>query len=271
MDAAQLLREWPTWSHANAEKILASPAWRMPVVFNGAESVMTATAEDPEEILLAVKFEDEPHVLGLRDSEVYPDLHLLWSRRAELDRNLLLALIEKECGPLFQMLEDAVRREFSVVGLAEGVADSAPRKSFAVPELGFSLDLSPSLQMLFGKLEYLDVTHESIRSETRPARYRYASVEVSASDLAAIGEGDAVVLPDGADGSWITGLPDDGMTHVCADADVPISFGAFADDELPEPSGEGPVVLVNGGRSVAEGEFSTIGDVRCFRLTRLRS
>ena len=277
MDAKELLRNWPTWARANAETILASPAWRMPVVFDGAETSLTAvdsaTPSDGDELFLDVTLDGERYVVGLRDTELFGDLHLLWARRAELDPNLLLAVVEKDCGRLFQLIEDTVRKEFAVIGLAasESAGRGEPRRRFAVPGLEFSIDLSPMLKILFGRLEYLDPAHESIRALTRPARYVHASVDVPDDAGAALAEGDALVLAGSGRDEWITEFPDDARLHVCAAGETDVSFAAFADGAMPSPEGKEPPVLVRNGRIVAEGEFSTIGGVRCFRLTRLLS
>lgn len=273
MDARELLQNWPVWSKANAETILSSPAWRLPVKFGDGERMLTAApeAEDGGEILLDVAFDDERYQLGLSDAEVYGDLHLLWARRAELDPSVLLAVIEKDCGSLFQLLEDAVGREFSVLGLASGPKAGIPRRRFAIPELAFSIDLTPLVKVTFGRLECLDVTHESIRSLTRPARYRYASVPLDDAAVAGLAEGDAVVLSGFDSNRWLTELPDDADAHFCAPEETEISFGEFADEALPKPAEDDRLVMIRGGRIVAEGEFSRIGDVRCFKLTHLRS
>lgn len=273
MDARELLQNWPGWSKANAETILSSPAWRLPVKFGDGERILTAVSDAPAEgeILLDVAFDDERHRLGLADAEIFGDLHLLWPRRNELDPSVLLAVIEKDCGSLFQLLEDAVGREFSVLGLASGPQRNADRRRFAIPEFSFSIDLSPMIKVAFGRLDCLDATHESIRALTRPARYRYASVPLEDGAAAGLSEGDAVVLTGFESGAWLTELPDDADAHFCASEEVSISFGEFADDSMPAPVDDERLVLVRGGRIIAEGVFSRIGDVRCFKLTRLHS
>lgn len=270
MEANALLREWPTWSHANAETVLASPAWRMPVVYDGEETALClADAPMDDEILLGVKFDDEAHILGIRDAAAFPDLHLLWKRRAELDANLLLALVEKECGALFQMLENAVRREFSVTG----VVDAAPaggRRTFRVNDVSFSLDLSSALTLSLGQIGFLDATHESIRSMTRSAWADYGACEVSEAEIAALAVEDRVVLPEGTP-SWSVEAPADGALHVRGREAAQLSFAQFADDDLPPVPPPTALELVRRDRTLAEGEISRIGGLPCFRLTHLHS
>lgn len=276
MDAGELLKTWPSWAKANAETILSSPAWRLPVKFAGTDAVMTRLpGSDPfegGEIALDVAFESERHVLSVADSELIGDLHLLWSRREAMDPNLLLALAERSCGALFQLLEDVFRREFSVIGVHGFAAPSDRRMTFAVAGLKFAMDISPSQTVALGRLECLDPGHESIRALTRPARYRYAAVDgVAPEALGALAEGDAIVMTGFEANDWLTELPDDGRLHVCAREGAEIAFAAFADGELPRPADDDRLALVSGGRIVADGEFSRIGDVKCFKLTHLHS
>ena len=122
MDALELLKKWPTWEKANAATVLASPAWRMPVKFDGRDAslrLVDAPAER-DAISLAVKFDGEEHILGIFDTSRFSDLHLLWQKRDGLPGEIVLALVEKECGVLLQFLEDTVRKELSVEGLRTG-------------------------------------------------------------------------------------------------------------------------------------------------------
>ena len=111
MDAVALLKTWPDWEHASLETVLASPAWRMPVRYGETVATLVRAAAVPDDpIALAVTFDGTPAVLALADSALYPDLHLLWSRRADLPSALVLALVEKECGNLFALLEKLFRQ-----------------------------------------------------------------------------------------------------------------------------------------------------------------
>lgn len=272
MDAQTLIREWPSLARANAETIFRSPAWRMSVKFAGTEQVLKVPAGSTpgaDELVLAVTIGEERHLLGIDDTELFPDLHALWSRRAELDSNLVLALVERECGPLFELVEAVTRREFAVIGLAEASEASRERTVFRLDSLAFSLDVTAAIMLDLGRLENLDPTHEAIRSLTRPARYRYASVTLP--DDAAPAPGDMIVMTGFEANTWLTELPDGQTAQICAFEEEQLPFAAFADDALPQPKDDQRLVLVRDGRIVADGEFSRLGDVRCFKLIHLHS
>ena len=272
-EPVELIANWPGWSHANAETVLASPAWRMPVTFAGKPDALKIAPMPEDGLFLDVRFDDERHVLEIADSPTLGDLHLLWTRRGELDPNLVLALVEREGGPLFQLLEDVVRRQFGVVGLAGAPASDAARLALRLDSgLSFSLDLSPELRNLFGDIAHLDPTHESIRSMTRKCRAHYAAVELTDADVAALAVGDVIpLLPEyRAMADWSLDGFADALTHVCASEETDIAFAAFADGRLPAIPPPTALVLVRGGRSLADGEISKIGGAECFRLTHLR-
>ena len=111
MDALELLKTWPGWANAGAETVLASPAWRLSVRFGEETGVLRLGVEALSDTIdLDITLDGEPHVLSLADSSLYPDLHVLWGTRAGLPPEILLALVEKECGDLFFMLEKSTRR-----------------------------------------------------------------------------------------------------------------------------------------------------------------
>lgn len=268
----ELIAKWPGWSRANAETVLASPAWRMPVSFGGAEDALTIAPAPEGQLFLNVSLDDERHVLGLADSPRLGDLHLLWGRLSELDPNLVLALVEREGSALFQLMEDVVRRQFSVSGVAKAPADAAGRMAFRL-ESGqvFSIDLSPELRNIFGDIAHLDPTHEAIRSMTRKCIAHYAAVEIPDADVDALAEGDVIpLIPEyRAMAEWKTDVFGDSLVHICAAQRTDISFAEFADGRLPAVPPPGALALIRGGRTIADGEISKIGGVECFKLTHL--
>lgn len=270
MDGYALLQDWPSFEKVNAETVFASPAWRLETVCGDAPAVLTK-AEAPASDLLwvSVTLEDEAHVLGIGDSEAYADLHLLWARRGGLPKELLLALVERECGDLFQVLEKVFRRRFQIKGLADGAPAgggvdfrlTADGKAYA-----FALDLSPLLVMELGKLKYLDPGHEEIRGLCRPAWAEHGAVELLESECAALAAGDCVVLPEGAEAVWRVTTPEDDLVHVRSEEAGEVMFAQMADDDwpaLPEPR---RVVLLKGGRTVARGSLATLGLQRVFTV-----
>ena len=111
MKPLEILSALPQGARARPDAIVDSPAFAMPCRL-GEESVVVRRASvEPamsEMLALAVTFGDEPHELCLARSPRFPDLDRLWDRRGEVPQAVLLALVEKECGPLFQALENAV-------------------------------------------------------------------------------------------------------------------------------------------------------------------
>ena len=271
----ELLRSWPGWQRPSADKVLASPAWRMDVSSARTRDVLTidgAADAAGDEIPLKVKLDASEHVLGIRDSASFPDLHLLWAQREKLESNLLLALVEKECGALFVMLEQVFGREFSVVGLAESVPQGA-RTVFRSSQFAFSLDLSSELRLSLGDMSFLDPRHESIRMMTRPARADYGAFVLDEATVAALGEGDVVPLGANylATASWALEDFSDGLAHVVSADETSLRFADFADETLPAIEPSAALRLVRNARVLAEGELFKLGDMPCFRLTHMHS
>lgn len=273
LEPDELLRQWPTWRKTGADKVLASPAWRMDVTFaRQKDRLVVDHAEGADEIFLSVALDEVQHILGIRDSDRYSDLHLLWSKKASLDENIILALIEKECGALFVLLEHVFGHELSVVGLTDEVP-KGHRVAFRTSAYAFSIDLSSEMRLTLGDLTYLDPKHDAIRSMTRSARADYASFKLEDSAVKTLEEGD--VVPLGADylasAKWnLEGFPD-GELHVVAAEETALRFADFADDTLPKIEAAGSLLLVKGARTLAEGELFDLGGVPCFRLTRMHS
>lgn len=265
MDAFELLRKWPTWEKANAATVLASPAWRMPVKFDGRDAKLRidASPEPSDAVRLRVMFDGEHHVLDIFDSEAFPDLHMLWSKRDALPQEIVLALVEKECGPLLQLMEDVTRKQLSVDGLGSD-NPAWPSKTFVLEDGGsrisFALDLSPTMEIMLGRLDLLDPAHESIRSLERSAEAEYAAVSLSDEDFASLAPGDFVLLPDGAEPRWTVEKPLDGQVHVLGPEVASLTFAQMADDALPPVPESGAFSLVRFGEKFATGTRSQVGD-----------
>ena len=270
MDGYALLQDWPTFEKVNAETVFASPAWRLETVCGDAPAVLTKAETSASDLLwVSVTLEDEAHVLGIGDSEAYADLHLLWARRGGLPKELLLALVERECGDLFQVLEKVFRRRFQIKGLADGAPVDGGvdfRLTADGTAYAFALDLSPLLVMELGKLKYLDPGHEAIRGLRRPAWAEQATVELLEAECAALAAGDCVVLPEDAEPVWRVTVPADDLVHVRSDAAGEVTFAQMADDDWPALPEPGRVVLLKGGRTVARGSLATLGLQRVFTV-----
>ena len=276
MDALELLKKWPSWEKANAATVLASPAWRMLVAFDGRNATLKmADAPEPRDTVeLDVSFDGEPHVLGLCDSEEFPNLHMLWGKRGALPAEIVLALVEKECGPLLQLLEDVFKKQLSVGGLksAEG-SKAVKRERFFVlngeggAEIGFSLDLSPAMEIALGRLDNLDPSHESIRSLSRPADAEFAAIALSGEDFASMGVGDFLLLPEDASPKWTAENPVDGLVRVFGAGRGSLSFAEMADDALPPVPECSEFRLVRFGEEFATAVRSKVGDSAAVKIT----
>lgn len=271
MDARELLKTWPEWQRAGTETVLASPAWRMPVRVNGTVAAMT-TAEPVDDLLvLDVTLDGEAHRLALADTPAYPDLHLLWARRAELPEPLLLALAEKECGGVFGLVESAARRMLAVKGLAR---ESGALRFFSVSvaEDGFvfGLDVTPDLAATLGRLDYIDPAHPAVRASTRPARAVLGRLELSEEELAALAPGSFLLLPEafGGDARWVPAdeLETAENLSLAVPGDVELSFGAFADEAFPPIPESAAFELLRGGRVLVRCEAARVGQARALKV-----
>lgn len=273
-DALELLRDWPTWKKAGAAKVLASPAWRFRVMFADEERwiVNAAEEDEPDRMWVELAFEDEHHVLGISDSEMFPNLHLLWAKRDRLPAEVRMALVEKECGSLLQMLEDLFRKQLSIVGFAEGEGDRKTRAFELQGEAGFgdetairfAVDLSPAMELELGRVENLDTGHESIRGMVRDAEAEYA--EFALPEDATLSSGDMLLLPDESESRWLTDVPvDDGVVRVLADRTLSLTFAELVDGLPPVPDSE-TFKIVRAGETVATAVRSNVGTHPAFKI-----
>lgn len=273
-DALELLRDWPVWKKAGAAKVLASPAWRFRVMLADEERWIVNAAEegDPDRMWVELAFEDERHVLGISDSEMFPNLHLLWAKRDRLPAEVRMALVEKECGSLLQMLEDLFRKQLSIVGFAEGEGDRKTRAFELQGEVGFgdetairfAVDLSPAMELELGRVENLDTGHESIRGMVRDAEAEYA--EFALPEDATVSPGDMLLLPDESESRWLTDVPaDDGAVRVLADRTLSLTFAELVDGLPPVPESE-TFKIVRAGETVATAVRSNVGTHPAFKI-----
>ncbi len=270
MDALELLKNWPGWQTADAETLFDSPAWRLPVTFGDAPGVLTKADEEVSEPLVVVlSFDDEVCELGLFDSPLFPDLHCLWAKRHDLPLEVLLALIEKECGAVFQMLEDVVKKLVAVKGVIVKATMPATLLSCRRPDgssFVFQMARSRGVIATFGQFENLDLFHPSIRSLVRPARGLYAALSLEAGDTAALGEGDLLLLPEDETPTWLLSLPEDGILRVCTREEGELAFAEVADEEKPPIPEAEAVAVYRGGRLFARGNVVSLGLGRAVRI-----
>ncbi len=301
MKPAELLAALPDWSEASPDQLIAAPAWTLPCRFGETPGVMKLDAIRPTDTInLAVKLEDEEHVLGLSDSPLFRELHAVWPSRADIPEPIILALVEKECGPLLQLLENAVRRQLSIVGLAQAQAPDS--LAFRIVSSGndlvtFTLSTSTMLVKALGELRFIDIAHPSIRARELSTEVELAAFALSPGDVPETG--DALVLPELdplsdsaavrliADGRFAisaeTGVAtwsDDGLWRVLSRDSRQVSFGAVADlasgkaswADIPELAALGgitsemPLKLVRNGTTTASGRLIRIGASLAFAI-----
>lgn len=199
-----------------ADAILDSPAFAMPCRLGEEQMTLRPAFVVPaasDTLSLAVTFDDEPHTLRLAKSSRFLDLCKIWDCRADVPAPILLALVERECSPLFQLLENAVRKQLRLVGLANVAnVEMLPIANANVAnwelEIGtgnigntgniirFALTRSSTVVAALGVLRNLDLGHDSVRGVRLDAETEYAAFQLTDADLASLAPGDAVMLPE---------------------------------------------------------------------------
>lgn len=276
MKPSEIIVALPEWRDAKAADILASPTWAMPCRLGDAQDVMRMDAIRPADVLsLAIRFEDEPHILGLAPSPRFPELSRLWPSLADVPEPILLALVEKECGPFLQMLENAIRRQLKIDGISQtspGPEEQAIAATIA--DVTFTLTRSATLTEAFGQLRYIDVTHPAIREKQLPAEYEYAAFALPQSDLDSLVPGDALLLPEIgsikpriiADGRFVsdeTGVSpfaEDSLVRVRSVEPHTITLGELFDGAADAPPAASPLRLVVSGKTVAIGRLGNLAE-----------
>lgn len=268
MNHIKLLSEWPGWAAKTADDILASPAWAMRTRWGDEEAVLRMTPDRPRDMVaLRVSFDGREHFLGLGRRDSFADIDKLWDRRKELPAPLILALVEKECGRLFQLLENCARRQLEIISLtdAAGRADAGGFEVVAADGTvlaSFALELTGSIRESFGHLSAIDTSDPSIRAMTRPATVEYASFSM-ADKTSSIEPGDMILAPELEDtvaAVWCVEPPrDDGKWHIRSAASEQVSFASFADGTMPAVPAPGSLELFYGAKLVASGRFARLG------------
>lgn len=299
MKPYEILAALPAWSSAPPAALLDSPAWAMPCRLGDDPCTLRLDAPLPADTLnIAVRIGDDSLVIGLADTPRHPELHALWSTRAEVPENVLLALAERECGPLFQLLENTFRRQLRVESLASDDAASAARPPLSAhlltPEgeeiLSFTLTRIPAVESAWGQLRFIQPTHPAVRDATLPAETEYATFTLPPADLATLAPGDALLLPELAPdapsptaprlvidrrfalSSSVEPWTDTDQLRVLADPDSTATVGSLLDAAsaeeppapLPVPPEGAPLRLVRGTRTLVAGRLEHLGPTPAF-------
>ncbi len=291
MKPLEILSSLPAWAKSTPATILASPAWTLPCRLGDETCSMRLDAPVPAETLdILIRLGDEEHVLGIIDTPSLPELHAVWAARADVPEPILLALVEKECGPLLQLLENAVRRQLQVVGLAQErteVQTVCARVFAALGDLmSFTLTLSPALTETLGLLRFIDPSHPSVRDSVLTAEVEVASFALGAAELAGLEPGDALLLPEvdtipqrlivdgrfAASAGDVIAWRDEGLLRVLSGEPREITLGALLDaaagnaDALTvaKPAENAPLRLSRSGSVIATGRLGAVGAQRAF-------
>lgn len=268
MNAMNLLANWPGWSGKKASDILFSPAWSMRVRWGDDEAFLRLTDNRPRDIIaLKIAFDGEEHFLGIPNRAAFADLSALWDRKNDIPKALVLALVEKECGRLLQLLENAVRRQLTIIGLTEA-ENRTDSKGFEVVDrngsviASFALNVSQMVEESLGDIAAVDTSHISVRTMTRSATVEYAAF-ILGSEAASLASGDYLIVPELENPSiakWCVDVPvDDGKYHVRSAISSPITFSAFAEESMPQIPAPDALELYVGSRLIATGRSVKLG------------
>ena len=283
MKPFEILSSLPQWSGLKPDAIVDLPAFALPCRLGDESATLVLGATHPAEtIRLSIRLEDEPHVLSLARSPRFKELDAIWDSRAAVPEPILLALVEKDVGPLLQLVENAVRRQLKLVGLAEADSSDARTLFAQVADINFSLTRSATVTAAIGNLRNLDLTHESIRSVTLPALTEYAAFSLTSSDVSGLSIGDAVLLPEmgtvparivvdgrfALDANGVSRYNAGDLVYVVDAATKEFTLGELFDAaETPrtvETTPSGALRLVAEGKTLAVGRLDRLGDQSAF-------
>ena len=196
MKSLEILSMLPQWAKASSDALLDSPAWAAPCrLGDDATTLRKAEIRPGDTLNLSVSFDGDRHLLSIADSQRFADLHALWASRAEVPEPILLALVEKECGDLLQLVENAVRHQLKIEGLSPDIPDE--RTLFLqVEDMVFGLTRSPAVETSLGQLRFIDASSQTVRDATLPCETEVAAFALSAADVASMAVGDALLLPE---------------------------------------------------------------------------
>ena len=103
MKPLEILSAIPRWKTATPGQIVDSPAFaRACRMGETPETRRLGAVEAGDTLDLSILFGDEPHVLRLARSPRFKELDRIWDGRADVPEPILLALVEKDAGPLLQ-------------------------------------------------------------------------------------------------------------------------------------------------------------------------
>ena len=283
MKPFEIVSSLPQWSGLGPDAIVDSPAFAMPCRLGDESVTLTLGATHPSDTIgLSILLENEPHVLALARSPRFKDLDAIWDSRADVPEPILLALVEKDAGPLLQLVENATRRQLRLVGLAASDSPDARTVYAQVADITFTLTRSATVTAAIGNLRNLNLAHESIRSVVLSAVAEYAAFALAPSDAAGLVVGDAVLLPEmgtaparlvvdgrfALDEGGVSRYDAGELVHVVDATPRDVRLGELFDAvETPsavEARPSGSLVLVGKGGPLAVGRLSRLSDQPAF-------
>jgi hypothetical protein len=275
MKSHEILSVLDAWRAKGPEELLASPAWAMPCRLGEEQVVMRAGAVRPvDPLILRVRFGATPHTLAIGASARFPELSRVWSARTQMPEAIILALVERECAPFLQLLENAMHQQMAIDGLGGDWEESA--FCGEVGGIVFTLSRTPQLIAAFGRLAFIDADHESIRNSYCAAEYEFASFAMNPKEIENIATGDALVVPEldaptkriivegkivvEADGASAP-YADDTLCHIRTAAPVQLSLGALFDGTVNVPTPDTtPLKLVYANKTAATGRYGKLAE-----------
>ena len=284
MKPLEILSSLPNWAKASSGSLLDSPAWAMPCRLGDTAAILRKAEVQPGDTLnIAVLLDGERHLLSVADSPRFTDLHALWTTRAEVPEPLILALVEKDCGDLLQLVENAVRHQLKI----EGLSSDSPgeRTLFAqVEDVVFGLTRSSTVESALGQLRFIDFANEAVRGEVLPCEVEIAAFTLSAADIASLAVGDSLLLPEvgtvpprlvvdgrfAVDENGVTPFKDDGRVRVIDAESHELTLGELF-ERAHNPAAQESVKpaqlrLVSAGKTIAQGSLGQLAGQSVFAV-----
>ena len=288
MKPHEMISMLPQWANATPESLLDSPAWAMPCrLGEEAATLRVAEVRPCDTLNLSVSLEGERHLLCIADSPRFADLHALWAARQDVPEPVLLALVEKDCGPRLQLVENAVRRQLKIEGLDAGSGPDARTVFAQVNDVVFGLTRSLAVETAFGQLRFIDCAHQAVRDTVLPCETEIAAFTLPAADLASLDVGDALLLPEvgtvpprlvvdgrfAVDENGVLPFKDDGRLRVVGAEACTLTLGELF-DRAQNPVAEKSAApaqlrLVASGRTAAQGRLERLASHPAFIVESL--
>lgn len=283
MKPLEIVAALPQWKNLAAGEIVDSPAFAAACRLGEETRTLRRAEVTPavsQMLSLSVTFGDMPHMLSIGRSSRFPELDKLWDSLAEVPGAIVLALVERECGILLQMLENAIRRQLKIVGLAPAGEAPADMIAFQTEDLTFAVTRSDIVTGALGTLRNLDLEHECVRSALLSAQAEYAAFALSDADFSALATGDALLLPEigtiaprmvvdgrfaAVDGG-VEAFADDGRYRIFAAESATVKLGDLLDGTLSAtvPAENTQLELVRKGKTLARGRLGRVGEQLAF-------